>query len=203
MPTNKSGLILGTGPSLSEAAHLIPQFKGLVFGCNNTYQDFKLDVWLACDPAWHSHYGQVNGDFTKWHWDKGICKRYGYRYIEGRWFDGLSPVGANWISYNHCSGAQLLNLGTSIYKCDVILLVGHDFKYVGDRPRHYFKGLSDKDGEYPTSLRKFSKFDKGPTDGLVYNYKFIAEQKGLPPIINCTPDSALPWFPMGRLEDYV
>ena len=217
------GLIVGTGPSLREQIHLIPKFDGMVFVCNNTYQDIDADCWLACDPAWHKHNGQVYGDFDKWHWDAAICARYGYKYAEGVWMvDGVAyprseyktppgPCGGLWlkdetrISLNHCSGAQLLNLAANpyIYGCDEIILVGHDFHYRG-KQRHYFKGLSDTDGEYAPQLRKYSEFVKpNDPDDLMSVYKRISETPGLPRIINCTPDSALPWFEMGRLEDWL
>ncbi len=207
------GVVLGTGPSLSDVADDLRQAKAdgkiMLFGVNNTFEDFDLDVWIACDPAWHKHYRQVEGDFDKWHWDRDICKRYGYRYIEGRWVDGVSPVGSNWISFNHGSGPQALNLATSIYCCDPVLLVGHDMRYEGQR--HYFDSLSDKAGEYPAPLRKISPFEKPKRDGgahpdgdgILYNYKHIAQQEGLPDIINCTPGSAMTWFPMGELGDFL
>lgn len=192
------GVVLGTGPSLNADADNIRRLQNaLIFGVNNTYQDFDLDVWISCDPAWHSHYGKIDiPGCDQWHWDKDICERNGYRYIEGRWFDGLS-TDPTWISYNHCSGAQALNLAVH-YGCDPILLVGHDFKYEEGKPRHYFSDLSDVDGEYAPKLRKFSEFG-----GLIETYRFIAEQQGLPPIVNCTEGSGLPWFPFGSLEDYL
>jgi hypothetical protein len=215
------GLIVGTGPSLRDQLYLIPRFDGLAFICNNSFQDIAGEVWLACDPKWHSAYSPVVGDFDKWHWDKAICEKYDYRYTEGVWIvDGKEyprseyetppgPAGGlymgpeNKISLNHCSGAQLLNLAANQYGCDTILLIGHDFRYVPEQPRHFFKGLSDIDGEYPPALRKHSLFDKGGAgNDLMQVYKHIAEQYGLPPIINCTPDSALPWFEMGNFEDY-
>ena len=202
------GLILGTGPSLSDVAHLIPKFDGLVFGCNNTFQDFKLSVHLSCDPKWHDRYSPIPpvwGDFECWHWDKGICEKYGYRYVEGVWLDGLYMGPENKISLGHCSGHQLLNLAAgNQYGCDEIILVGHDFRYEPGKPRHYFTGLSDVDGEYVPELRKFSLFDKqGQGNDLMKVYQHIADQKGLPPIINCTPGSHLKCFPMGNLEDYL
>ena len=195
------GLIVGTGPSLQ--VDLIPRFDGLVFTCNNTYQDIRTDVWLACDPAWHKFYGPVSGDFDKWHWDKGICTEYGYKYTEGVWMDGLYMGPENKISLNHCSGAQLLNLAANQYGCDEIILIGHDFHYNADQ-RHYFTGLSETDGEYPQAIRKYSKFDKqGQGNDLLNVYRHIADQDGLPPIINCTPDSALPWFPTDDFKRYL
>jgi len=219
------GIIVGTGPSLTAAIpaihHLRNSRGALVFTCNNTYKDVQTDIWLACDPAWHEHYGQVTGNFVKWHWDKGICQRYGYQYIRGVWICGdkvyprdevtvpPGPVGGLWlkdkssISLNHCSAAQLLNLAVH-YELEPILLVGHDFNYELGKPRHYFSDLSDKAGEYPPELRKFSLFDKqGKGDDLLAVYKRIADQEGRPTIINATPGSKLPWFPKRELCEFM
>ena len=220
------GLVVGTGPSLRQQLHLIPKFDGLVFTCNNSYQDIRTDVWLACDPAWHQHqyqhYGPVRGDFDKWHWDREICVHNGYTYVEGVWLvEGKAyprseyitppgPCGGLWmedqsrISLNHCSGAQLLNLACNQYGCETVLLIGHDFRYDSAQPRHYFKGLSDVDGEYPQALRKFSEFDKkGRGDDLLAVYKRISETPDIPRIVNVTPDSALPWFEFDDFENYL
>lgn len=198
------GVILGTGPSLTQSADSVRKLQSegaLIFGPNNTFRDFDLDVWLACDPLWHEVYGNVTGPFDKWHWSRDICHTGGYRFIEGVWVDGLWLKDRTRISLNHCSGAQLLNLAVH-YDCDPILLVGHDFHYDGPK-RHYFDDLSDVPGEYPLKLRKWSEFDKrGRGDDLLAVYKRIADQKGRPEIINCTPNSRLPWFPMRGLNDF-
>lgn len=197
------GLIVGTGPSLREVLPLINQFGGLVFSCNNTYRDVRTDVWLACDPSWHKLFSPVYGDFDKWHWDKDICDRHGYRYVEGIWMDGLWMQDKTKISLNHCSGAQLLNLACNQYECDEVVLIGHDFHYKAPQ-RHYFDDLSETPGEYPKEIRKFSKFDKkGQGDDLLQVYKRIAAQDGLPRIVNATKGSALPWFPMVDFEDCI
>lgn len=191
------GIVIGTGPSLAAQIPTIHELRkkgAMVFGVNNTFEDIELDAWIACDPEWHDEYSPVDGDFERWHWDEDICNRFGYTYIEGRWFDGLS-TDESWISYNHCSSAQALNLAVH-YGAETILLVGHDFSYQGGR--HYFVGLSEQEGEYPSHLRKWSTFD-----GLIETYRHIGEQEGLPEIINCTQGSALPWFPFGSLEDYL
>ena len=217
------GVILGTGPSLAQSAPMVRELKkrgARLYGVNNTFRDFDLDSWVACDPAWHAHYGQVTGDFEKWHWDKSICLKYGYMWVKGVWMvDGAAyprdqyvtppgPCGGLWlkdksaISLNHCSAAQALNIAVHD-GCDPILLIGHDFHYNGPQ-RHYFNGLSNECGEYPHYLRKFSAFDKqGFGDDLLAVYKKIADQEGRPNIINCTPGSALPWFPMGELEEWL
>ena len=176
----------------------------MLFGCNNTFQDFELNVWLSCDPAWHRHYGRIDLPYTdQWHWDAEICAQNGYKYVEGVWVDGLYMADKSKISLNHCSGAQLLNLACNQYECSEVLLIGHDFHYDGPK-RHYFDDLSDKSGEYPAPLRKYSKFIKNNgTDDLLAVYKRISETPGLPRVVNCTPGSALPWFEFGKLEDYL
>ena len=202
----KIGVVLGTGPSLNDSAATIRKLKGAItlFGVNRTFEDFDLDVLICCDPKFHAFYGKIKGDFDHWHWDKEICLRYGYPYIEGRWFDGLS-TDQTWISLNHCSSAQALNLAVH-YGCDEILLVGHDFHYPPGKPRHYFDNLSDVRGEYPAEIRKFSLFDKkGQGNDLLNVYKHIADQckRGeIPQIYNCTPGSALPWFPLKELSEF-
>lgn len=195
-------LILGTGYSLRQQLDLIPQFDGLIFGPNNTYRDFPLNVWLACDPSWHDFYGVVRGDFDKWHWDKGVCEKYGYRYAQGVWHDGLWLEDKKKIALNHGSAPQLINLAANQYECDEIVLVGHDFHY--DAPaRHYFDNVSETPGEYPGPLRKFSKFIKtNGQDDMLGVYKRICETPNRPEIVNATPGSALPWFPQVQLEDY-
>ena len=201
------GAVLGTGPSLSDVADELRELKAagkvMLFGINRTFEDFDLDVWIQCDPAMHEHYGQVEGDFDKWHWDLGVCERFGYRYIQGIWLDGLS-TDPDYLSLGHASGWQALQLAAVQYHCDTVLLVGHDMRYNGQR--HYFSGLSDVEGEYPAHLRKQSLFLKPDGSGLLPNYAHIADQckRGeVVPIVNCTKNSAMTCFPMGQLSDFV
>lgn len=182
-------IILGTGPSLNGQAAKIHELSDsgyMVFGVNNTYEDFDLDAWVACDPQWHDEYSPVIGGFDKWHWDKSICDKYGYKYIEGRWGDGLS-TDESYIHYGHSSGYQALNLAFH-YGASEVFLCGYDMRYQGSR--HYFDGLSDKDGEYPERLRKYSAFD-----GLIKQYETIPRVNPGLKIYNCTKGSALTCFP--------
>lgn len=200
----RPAIIIGTGPSLDISSVRRAQENGAkLFGINNTFNDFDLDCWIACDPAWHDVYSPVVLDCDQWHWDKNICEQHNYYYIEGRWGEGLSTDPA-YIHYGHSSAFQALNLALH-YGCSPLLLVGFDMRY-GEGERHYFSGLSGEDGEYPERLRKFSDFDKphvttgNPKDyGLFQYYQTVADQKGLPPIINCTPNSALTCFEFGAL----
>ena len=197
------GVVIGTGPSLALVAGTVRAMDAFRIGVNNTYQDFPLNAWIACDPNWHSHYGKVSGDFDKWHWDAGICNRHGYRHIRGEWLDGLS-TDPSVISYGHSSGWQALNLAVH-YRCNPILLVGFDMTYRQDEPRHYFDGLSDVAGEYPAALRKQSEFAKPDQTGLLYDYRHIADQAAraeIPPIYNCSPGSAMHWFPKRDIREF-
>jgi len=126
--TKLPAVILGTGPSLEKQRDNLLRWRAenkvRLFGVNNTFNDFPLDVWIACDPKWHEHYGQVEGDFDKWHWDKGICEKYGYQHIEGRWGDGLS-TDKSYIHYGHSSGYQALGLAAH-YGHKEVYLAGFD-----------------------------------------------------------------------------
>jgi hypothetical protein len=83
--------------------------------------------------------------------------------------------------------------------------------YRPNEPRHYFTGLSESCGEYPGALRKYSAFEKPKRnggahpdgDGILFNYKHIAEQPDLPPIYNCSPGSAMTWFPMRDVGEFL
>jgi hypothetical protein len=205
---SKPAIVIGTGPSLKESANLVREAArrgiALTFGINNTYRDFRLDCWIACDPKWHEHYGKVSGNFIKYHWDEDICERFGYRYIEGVWLDGLS-TDRNKLSLGHSSGWQALQLAVH-FGCSPILLVGFDMTYWRDEPRHYFTDLSDADGEYPAELRKFSLFDKPDKTGLLYDYANIARQceRGeIQPIINCSARTVMEWFPRRELSEFI
>lgn len=189
-------IVLGTGPSLQGQSEAIRRSSARIFGINNTYRDFDLDVFTACDPTWWETFGRdfraQCPDLLAYHWDRGVCEQYGAEYIEGRWGDGLS-LDPNYIHYGHSSGYQALNIAV-LMGCDPIYLAGYDMDYPVGQPRHYFTGLSDSAGEYPAHLRKWSTFD-----GLRRCYETIAAQQALPRIINCTRTSALRCFEFGDI----
>lgn len=188
-------IILGTGPSLNDQREDIFRLSRegyLIFGVNNTYQDFPLDVWIACDPKWHNIYSPVIGNFDKWHWDNEICNKYGYKYVMGVWRDGLSK-NKNQIHYGHSSGYQALGLAVH-YGASEFYLCGFDMSYNGQR--HYFTGLSDKDGEYPESIRQYSRFD-----GLIKQYETIPKINPDLKIFNCSKNSGLKCFPYQDIEE--
>ena len=206
--------IIGTGYSLRSVIGELHRFDGLLFAPNNVPADLlaagcdpRVIVWLANDPLWHDYYGKQWGWYSKWHWDKMICQKYGYSWIEGihpkDWHRGLWLKDRSKIALNHCASAALLNLALNQYGCSEAVLVGHDFHYDGPR-RHYFDNLSDVPGEYPAPLRKHSLFDKGGQQhDLLTTYKEISETPDCPPIWNATEGSKLPWFPRRDLAEFL
>ena len=207
----KVPVILGTGPSLARdietIKHLHQADKVMLFGINDTYRDFNLDVWIACDPKWHQVRGRVEIPYCdQWHWDKTICDRGGYMHIEGVWKEGMGlwTKDTEAITLGHSSGWQALNLAHHYVTWGLcsgpILLCGYDMTYPEGQPRHYFKGVSETPGEYDKALRKWSLFDKGSGQGLLYNYRDIARQTDRHEIINCTPGSAMTWFPIRSID---
>lgn len=213
--------VVGTGPSLRGVIDKIPRFDGRLFVCNNTWSEpFVLEhyqrhgipaVHLACDPAWHAHYGPLNlPDYVEgWHWSRDICNVSGLRYIEGIWHESETGPMRLWlkdktkITLGHCSSVQLLNLAASVYDSDEIVLIGHDMAYRRSQPRHYFTGLSRDDGEYPEAIRKHSAFSKGPDKyDLLDVYHEIAAGPH-PPIFNATEGSALTAFQYRPLGDFL
>ena len=225
------GVILGTGPSLADVADDLRDAqadgKVMLFGMNDSHNDFNLDVWIACDPKWHEMRGPIHlANCDQYHWCPDICKAGGYRHIKSSWWEGHAPAvrrsyqpahkdplrtDPGWISLGHSSGWQCLNLAVHYHMADIIsgpiLLCGYDMTYREGEPRHYFKGVSDVDGEYDGELRKWSLFDKPDKTGLLYDYKAIADQltRGELPckIINCTPRSAMKWFPIRELKEFI
>jgi hypothetical protein len=195
-------VVIATGPSITpETFELLERYvqpRVALFGMNNVYEDIALDVHVACDPSWWRTYGKAAKDSGRcgisytWDWDSHLAFPH-TEYVEGRWGPGLS-VDPTYIHYGHSSSYQCLNLAV-LYGAARILLVGFDMKYPPGQPRHYFQALSAVGGEYPEHLRKWSKFD-----GLLKQYDTIRGQQGLPPIINCTPGSAMTTFPMGDLH---
>jgi len=182
-----------------------------VYGCNNTYQVAALTALLSCNIEWWDHYWPKdealrNGDFEKWTWDRDTANKYGIGYIRGEWGDGLS-TDPGVIHYGHSSGYQLVNLAYH-YGVREMVLVGYDLRYppgydgakqIAGGDRHYF-------GEYPPALQHWTKFNIGPggeINGLLDCYRTIKPADYGLRIINCTPGSALDFFEVGELSEWV
>lgn len=204
-------VILGTGPSVTaDAIRQLRATKLPIFGCNNAYQIAQLVALLSCNPEWWDYYWKDanlrRGDFAKWTWDKATADKYGIAHIRGEWGDSLS-TDPEVIHYGHSSGYQLLGLAYH-YGVREAVLIGYDLRYpagysglnrVAGGDRHYF-------GEYPPELQHWTKYNigqGGELNGLLDCYRTIdCKALGLR-IINCSPGSALDFFEMGELKDFL
>lgn len=202
---NKPGIIIGTGPSLSDAQIRWATYKQhndgwYLFGVNNVYQRVSnLDVHMACNPEWWDEYHWSDwrlreGNFDKWTWDKPTSEKYEINYIKGIWADSLSKDPAV-IHYGHASGYQILGIAYH-YGIREFYLLGYDMAYPPGKPRHYF-------GEYPASLYHNPKTGpNGEFTGLIKQFETIDESDLGINVINLTEGSALNHFKKGRIDDY-
>jgi len=202
------GIIIGTGPSLSDDQiewALNWQRLGVpLFGINNVYQRVpSLDYFMACNPEWWDEYAQDprirDAPFEKWTWHKptyiwrsGEIKNL--NYIEGRWGDSLSKDPA-FIHFGHASGYQILGIA---YHAGIreFYLLGYDMAYPPGEKRHYF-------GEYPRSLYHNPRTGpNGEFTGLIKQFETIDESDLGITVINLCETSALNHFKKGKIDDY-
>lgn len=202
---NSKGIIIATGPSLSDEQLIWARRKQVeegwkVYGINNVYQRYPwLDVFEACNIEWWDHYWPRDealrqAKFDKWTWDKGVARRYGINYIEGRWHDSLSQD-PTYIHYGHASGYQILGLAY-LYGVREFFLLGYDMAYPPGQPRHYF-------GEYPKALYHNPRTGpKGEFTGLIRCFETIGEDELGAKFWNLCPTSALNHFEKATIEDF-
>lgn len=187
----KIGIIIGTGPSLTqEQLNQVSHLKK--FGVNNAFE-FDLDVHLACNWQWWDVYWDQIKDYRCDKWTPRIesAEKYGINYIEERWADGLS-TDPSYIHAHHGSGPQVVNLALH-YGVKTMILIGWDMCY--REKRHYF-------GEYPKSLQHFPRVGpNGEMTGLIKEMETINPEDYGIEIINCSPESALTCFPLKSLSE--
>lgn len=202
-------IIIGTGPSLTpQAIELVNQSKLLKFGCNLTYRVIGLDVLYVNNREFWQHYRDELAALTcaKWTYDESVAAEHGAKFIQGTWAPGLShnPKVLHW---GHGSGYELMGIALH-YGVTEFVLIGYDLRFpagydgikkIAGGDRHFF-------GEYPKELQHWTKFNmggNGELNGLLDMYRTIdADVLGIR-IINCSPGTALDFFEMGKLQDYV
>jgi len=146
-------------------------------------------VLYACDARWWRHHKGVP-EFTglKLTQCQAAAQEFGLRWIKGEHKPGLS-FDPGIIHYGSNSGYQALNIAV-LMGAKRIILLGFDMRRIAGKS-HFFgehpKGMSNGDG-YGMFIEKF----KTVVDPL---------REHAIEVVNCTPESALPWFEMKRLED--
>jgi hypothetical protein len=174
----KVGIIIGTGPSLTEDQVRIisayrrgdpnpwwrPTFR--VFGINNTFQlPVPIDAFFACNPTWWDHYGKDpqlqsrRGITEMWTWDLDTARRHNLNYCPGRWSGGKRNVTSlstdpEYIHYGHGSGYEVMGIAYH-YGVRHFILVGYDLAYRGGYdPANQNPGSGRHYfGEYPANLQ--------------------------------------------------
>lgn len=204
-------MVIGTGPSLTEADVDLCREAGLkMFGVNNAWE-FWPHVHVTVNPEWWKLYMDTETDLWTqmaqmecWCSDVGACERWGMKHFA--WTDdaekrGLSSDPDN-VALGHSSGFAALNIAY-LMGCDPILLLGHDMKYpdgyrgrqqIPGGRRHYF-------GEYPKPLGHWPSVkvgSKGELNGLINCYNSVDTDVD---IINVSPGSALKAFAQRELRE--
>ncbi len=182
----KTVACIAGGPSLTreqcEAVAHLP-----TIGVNDAYRIARLDVLYACDEDWWNHHRGVKG-FTgiKATQSERAARRFGLRLLRLEGHKGLNLKPGH-ICGGGNSGHQALNLAYHLGAARVLLL-GYDMK---GKAAHWF-------GDHPREIYKASDYGVWRND-----FELIAREiqaRGVE-VINCSPDSALEWFPKMKLED--
>jgi hypothetical protein len=211
-----TAVVLATGPSLTPAVLAdarTGQARGLwtVYGMNHIWRDFPtLDGFLACNQEYYAtqwERGLKDIPADKWTWDRQTAQKYGIRFVAGKWADGFSRD-PNVIHYGHSSGFQLPQIAYHA-GCRRLLLCGYDMKFapdydgknqrIGSTPRHYFGEYEDKPLQHWPSV----KVKDGVFVELIEQFEKVKRLNPDVEIINCSPGSAMQFFPFGNLSDYV
>lgn len=121
-----------------------------------------------------------------WTQDKAGAERWGLHLVKSANKPGL---GTDRVHLNGNSGAQAVNLAI-LFGARKVLLLGFDMKAGPGGQLHHF-------GNHPAPLVQTCLFGE-----WIHKFELIAKDAkamGVE-IINCTPGSALPWFPMSTIE---
>lgn len=186
------------GPSLNaeQLAH-VQATRGLdrvrVIGVNNAYQAAPwLDVVYACDLMWWKKYhADVKARAPQAETvtqDASAHKQYGLTTrIRGSARDGL---GTQEIHTGSNGGHAAVNLAY-LWGARRILLLGYDMKLSSDGRRHWH-------ADHPAPCIQAQHFSN-----WIHRFESTArdlERLGIE-VLNCTPDSALPWFDRATIQE--
>lgn len=189
-------IIIASGPSMSQIDMEVVRKSGWkVMAVNNSY---KLAPWAdalyAGDLAWWERYGS-GLDFKGQRYTRieVAAKRYGATITPERKGDGLCTT-PMCVHTGGNSGFQSLNLAYHLGARRIVLL-GFDMQHTGGR-KHWHP-----DHEHITGKRVLNCPDAHIREWIKM-FRPLARDlasQGVE-VINCTPDSALPWFEKLPLE---
>lgn len=158
------------------------------------------DCLYAADAKWWRHHGGCP-EFRGEKWSTHSlpenrkteeARLYGLRLLKGAAGEGFA-TDPGVLHYGSNGGFQAINLALHFIGWQgAVILVGFDMRVVDGR-RHFF-------GDHPPALYRPN------TDYGRWFRQFQTAADALPPavkVINCTPGSALPCFPIVPLEEAV
>lgn len=189
-----TAVVMASGHSLSdEQVNHVRRARaaGLcrVITTNTTFmRALWADVAYAGDTLWWSkHVAVAKKTFTGelWTQDNVAAARYGLKRVRGSPRDGL---GTYEIHQNGNSGMQAVNLAF-LWGAKRILLLGFDMKEGPNGEKHHHP-------DHPKPLIQKQLFGE-----WIHKARKVAEglkAHGIE-VVNCTPSSALPWFPMSDI----
>jgi hypothetical protein len=196
----RTAVVIASGPSLSQE-----QLEHVYFErwCANTCRVIAVNntcsrvAWADCAyfgdylalktyvPKLRPPAGEFQGEW--WTQDKAGAERWGLSYVKSANRPGLGTVR---VHLNGNSGAQAVNLAT-LFGAKRVLLLGFDMQSGPKGQKHWF-------GSHPVPLVQDLLFDE-----WIKKFEAIAtDAKAMGvEVINCTPGSALPWFPMADIKE--
>lgn len=190
-------MIVASGPSLTvEQCELARQARrdGLakIIVVNNNWSRVPdADVLYAADGDWiKAYHNDVRRGFTGecWTQDHTAAEKYGWRWVEGEYGDGLGPIDGK-IHFGANSGFQAIGLARK-FGARRILLIGFDMQR-GPRDRLHWHP------DHPGTLAN------GDPKGWIQHFNTMAPQLAAEGIecINCSAQTALTCFPRADLHE--
>lgn len=177
-------VILATGPSMSQAIADYVRGKAKVIAVSDAYRLAPwADALVSHDRSWWRYHDRDVHDFAGLKFCRFVLRERG---IKSR------PVVFNENLPDSCNSGRMAMEIAKKMGAEKIILCGFDmhgthfFGHHPDRPRRY--------GNHCIILRRTSE------QGRQRHLKQFSGWCG-PPVINCTPGSALTDFPIAALED--
>ena len=184
-------VILCAGPSLTDAQlNTVRNAPCKTIGVNTSFLYFpEADVQYGGDfMFWKVYYSRIRALSPRpqmWTQDNSAAERFQINRQRGGNREGL---GLNVVHMNGNSGFQAINLAF-LWGSRRILLVGMDMREID--------GMKHRHGDHEKPLVQAQLFGE-----WIHKGKKLAEDlkaNGCE-VVNCTPGSALPWFPMSTIE---
>lgn len=188
---------IASGPSLTQGDVDFVRGRAPVAVVNDGYRLAPwADVLYACDqPWWERHLETVQATFEGqcFSHSKPVAERYGLTYVPGTDGEGLCREPMK-VHYGANGGYQVVNL-VYHFGATRILLLGYDMQadpadpgrthWFGQHPGNLERGRPDKYAKWVERFRRMA--DDLKAEGVE--------------VINCSRETALPWFERQPIEE--